>query len=93
MPRKIVWETPEDINKTIANNLINIRKRKKISQKRLSDMSGVSYGSIKRFETTGEISLSSLTKLAVSLDISDDLKNLFTGISYNNIQEVIDENR
>lgn len=93
MPRKIVWETPEDINKTIANNLINIRKRKKISQKRLSDMSGVSYGSIKRFETTGEISLSSLTKLAVSLDISDDLKKLFTGTSYNNIQEVIDENR
>ncbi len=29
---------------------------------KLSEMSGVSYGSIKRFETTGQISLLSLTK-------------------------------
>ena len=49
-----VWETPEEINLKIADRLKNIRKRRRISQKKLSEISGVSYGSIKRFETTGQ---------------------------------------
>ena len=52
-----IWETPEEINLKIADRLKNIRKRRRISQKKLSEISGVSYGSIKRFETTGQISL------------------------------------
>ena len=47
-----IWETPEEINLKIADRLKNIRKRRRISQKKLSEISGVSYGSIKRFETT-----------------------------------------
>ena len=53
----------------------------------------VSYGSIKRFETTGQISLVSLTKLAMALDIAGDLRNAFTQIPYQDIQEVINENK
>lgn len=51
-----------------------IRRRRKVSQQKLSDMSGVSYGSIKRFETTGQISLLSLTKLAMALELADELR-------------------
>ena len=36
-------------------------------------MSGVSYGSVKRFEATGKISLLSLTKLAMALDMEERL--------------------
>ena len=50
--------------------------------KKLSDMSSVSYRSIKRFETTGQISLLSLTKIATAL-----------GVSYQDIQEVINERK
>ena len=71
----------------------NIRKRRSISQEKLSSMSGVSYGSIKRFETTGQISLISLTKIAMTLDIADELRNLFTQVPYKNIQEVINETK
>ena len=53
----------------------------------------VSLGSIKRFETTGQISLLSLTKIAVALNIADDLRNIFTEIPYNSIEEVINETR
>lgn len=53
-----------------------IRRRRKVSQQKLSDMSGVSYGSIKRFETTGQISLLSLTKLAMALELADELRDL-----------------
>ena len=71
----------------------NIRKRRSISQERLASMSGVSYGSIKRFETSGQISLISLTKIAMALDIADDIRNLFTTVPYRGIQEVINETK
>lgn len=91
--RRCLWETPEEINLIVAKNERNIRKRLKISQKKLSDLSGVSYASIKRFEATGNISLISLTKIAVALDAENGIKNLFTGIPYKSIQEVINEQR
>ena len=62
-----VWETPEEINMALAKRFSLIRKRRKLSQVELSQKSNVSYGSIKRFETSGQISLISLTKLCVSL--------------------------
>ena len=46
---------------------------------------------IKRFETTGQISLNSLTKLCVALDCADEIKNLFTNVEYGSIEEVIRE--
>lgn len=91
--RGLVWETAEELDLKIAQRVRDIRKRRSISQKRLAEMSGVSYGSVKRFETTGQISLVSLTKLAMALDIAEDLRNVFTQIPYRDIQEVINENR
>ena len=64
---RLYWETPEEINLNLAKRVVDLRKRKKISQLQLSKMSNVSYGSIKRFETTGQISLLSLTQIAVAL--------------------------
>ena len=88
-----VWETCEELDKKIADMVRLIRKRRSISQERLSKISNVSLGSIKRFETTGQISLLSLTKIAVALNIADDLRNIFTEIPYNSIEEVINERR
>ena len=88
-----VWETCEELDKKIADWVRLIRKRRAISQEKLSKISNVSLGSIKRFETTGQISLLSLTKIAVALNIADDLRNIFTEIPYNSIEEVINERR
>ena len=88
---KFVWETPEEIDKALAQRLSRIRKRRNLSQQALSEKSNVSYGSIKRFETTGQISLNSLTKLCVALDCADEIKNLFTNVEYGSIEEVIRE--
>lgn len=82
-------KTPNEINKLIAQNIVNLRKRKKISQKELSKKSGVSYASIRRFESEGEISLSSLTKIAIALDVSDELEALFTEVPFDSIEEII----
>ena len=46
----LVWETAEELDKKLAERMRRIRRRRKVSQQKLSDMSGVSYGSIKRFD-------------------------------------------
>lgn len=80
--------TPGDINKKIAERICAIRKRRKISQKELGEKSGVSLGSVKRFEQSGEISLLSLTKIAIALEIDDEMKNLFTDVPFQSIEEI-----
>ena len=76
----------------IAKRFVRIRKQRKISQQRLSILSDVSYASIRRFEKTGDISLASLVKLALALQLYDDLDNLFKARrEYSSIEEVIND--
>ncbi len=86
-------KTPKEINQDMAKRIRNIRKKQKITQVRLSEKSGVSLGSVKRFENTGEISLLSLTKIAFALEMEDELDELFSKVTYQSIQEVIDAGR
>ncbi len=91
--QKYIWETPEEIMMIVSNNTKKLRKRLKISRRKLSEMSGVSYGSIKRFEETGNISFLSLTKIAMALDASGDIKSIFAEVPYKSIQEVMNEQK
>ena len=90
---QFIWETAEELDQKLARRVRNIRKRRSISQEKLAQMSGVSYGSIKRFEASGQISLISLTKIAMALEIADELRTIFTQVPYKDIQEVINETR
>ena len=44
----LIWETAEELDQKTGTKSKNIRKRRSISQEKLSSMSGVSYGSIKK---------------------------------------------
>jgi transcriptional regulator with XRE-family HTH domain len=90
---KLTWETPDEINKNLALRVKRLRKRKSITQEELSDRTGISYGSIKRFEQSGNISLLALTKIALELDCVNEIRSLFTDVAYKNIDEVINENK
>jgi len=90
---KYIWETPAEMNLALAERIKRIRKRKGLSRKQLSDRSNVSYASLRRFEETGEISLISLTKLAVELGLADEIRNLFSTPVYSDISEVIKDGR
>ncbi|MEC4004168.1 helix-turn-helix transcriptional regulator [Flavobacterium sp. SUN052] len=68
---------PSQIQLELADRFKKIRKEKKISQAQLATTSGVSLGSIKRFEYTGLISLESVLKLAHLFDRLDDFENVF----------------
>ena len=69
--------TPQEMQKEIAKQLRRLRLELNLSQQTLSAKSGVSYGSLKKFEQTGQISLASLLKLALVLRCMDDFKMLF----------------
>ncbi len=82
-------KTAPEINVDIAKRMAAIRKRRKISQKELAKRSGVSLGSLKRFEQTGEISLLSLTKISIALGLENEMEKLFSEVPFNSIEEII----
>ena len=82
-------KTAPQIDRELARRLARIRRRRKISQKELAQKSGVSLGSLKRFEQTGEVSLLSFTKIAIALKLDSELEDLFTHAGFLTIEEVI----
>jgi len=88
-----LWDTPTDITKRLAEKLKSIRKRKRITQKQLAARSNVSYASLRKFETTGQISLESFVKLTMELGVVSELNNLFTQPVYSSIEEVLRDKR
>ncbi|MBQ9409181.1 MAG: helix-turn-helix domain-containing protein [Clostridia bacterium] len=85
---RYIWETAQETALSLSQRLRSIRKRRGISQKRLSEVSGLSYGSIKRFESSGQISLLSLIKLANALECTQEIRQLFLNVEYQSIDEV-----
>jgi transcriptional regulator with XRE-family HTH domain len=53
------------------------RKELKLSQQNLAKRSGVSYGSIRRFESSGEVSLTSLLRMSQAMGLIDEFDPLF----------------
>ena len=80
----------KEIEMGIAARVRERRKERKLSMTKLSELSDVSLGSLKRFENTGEISLKSLIKIAIVLDCAEDFEELFTKKKIMSIQEIID---
>ena len=63
------------------------RKELKLTQQELSQRSGVSYASIRRFESTGEISFNSLLKIASVLNAIADFNMLFSNELVSDLKE------
>lgn len=69
--------TPTDMSKALAERHKALRKHLKMSQTEMAERSGVSLGSLKRFEGTGQISLESLLKLAHLMNRLGDFESIF----------------
>lgn len=82
---------PNEISGTIVENVKARRKEAHLTQEQLSRQSGVSLGSLKRFERTGEIALVSLIRISVALGCQEDFLQLFAKKQHQSIQEIIDE--
>jgi transcriptional regulator with XRE-family HTH domain len=83
----------EAIPAAIAERAHKRRKELGLTQAALASRSGVSLGSLKRFEREHKVSLEALVRIAVALRSEDGFDALFARRQYRSIQEVIDEQK
>lgn len=70
-------KSPFEMLKEISKKSQEKRLQLNLTQKTLSEKSGVSYGTLKKFEQKGQISLESLLKIALALGEMDAFDHLF----------------
>lgn len=80
---------PGDVSAAIDERMVARRKEHKLSQTALARKSGVSLGSIRRFEQQHEISLTALINIAFVLSCEQDFEALFSQPYYATIDDVI----
>lgn len=68
---------PGEVALLLAGKCKNLRLFKGYTRKTVSRMSGVPESTIKYFETTGKVSLESMLKIALALDILPSFESLF----------------
>lgn len=71
-----MFSPTSQISKDLALRCRKIRAQKNLTQQQLADRSAVSLGSLKRFESSGKISLESLLKIALVLGRISDFEKL-----------------
>ncbi len=71
-----IQKTPYELLKDLAYKHRLLRKSAKMSQKELADRSGVSLGTLKRFENSGKISLESFLKLLLILERLKEMEDI-----------------
>ena len=89
----MVLETPMEMAMAVAKRFRKVRTSKKVTVKELSERSGVPNSTIRRFESTGEISFLSLIKMTSALGEDQEITGLFADTVPQSIEEVIRGNR
>lgn len=76
MGKYSISKLPSDILASTAQKVSVLRKKLGWTQQELAHRSGVSYGSIKRFERSGQISFESLLKIVESIGRLSEFEKL-----------------
>ena len=84
---------PLAIARKIAIKMRKMRLSQNLTQVSLSKSSGVSLGSLKRFENKHKISLEHLLQLALALDALDAFHKLFPENDFQSIDEIINKKK
>ena len=76
---------------SVVSSLVERYKKRlkelKMTRKDMAEKSGVSYGSLRRFEASGEISLSSLLKVCRVMGCIEDFDNIFKNKIIKNLKD------
>lgn len=83
----------EDILRSLSRNCRLRRLEKNLSQKSLSETSGVPLSTIQRFEHIGEISLASFVKIVRVLGYAEDIMELIGKPKYSSLDEMVRINK
>jgi transcriptional regulator with XRE-family HTH domain len=71
-------KSTQEIQQSLSQRFKQSRLDRKLTRQGLAQRSGVSASSLKRFETTGHISLQALLKLSLVLDCLNDFEDIAT---------------
>ena len=80
---------PLALQRNLAERVRERRLEKNLTQMALSNLSGVSYATLRKFESTGEISLKSLLKIAVAMNVAIEFEKLFSEPVYASMDELL----
>ncbi|NOX45361.1 MAG: helix-turn-helix transcriptional regulator [Chlorobi bacterium] len=84
---------PHAIAGKLATRMKKLRLSQNLTQESLSRKSGVSLGSLKRFENKHKISLEHLLQLALALNALNAFHDLFPEKDYTSIDEIISNSK
>jgi transcriptional regulator with XRE-family HTH domain len=85
----ILFESPGDICRAIADRARAARLAANLSQAGLAQRSGVSLGTLKRFERSGAASLEVVARIAMALRLEPGFEKLFQPARFTSLDEVI----
>ena len=80
----------EDIALQLASRARNSRLAQSLTQEGLARRSGVPFGTLKKFERTGQIALVSFIRLITALGDEAALENLLVEQEFRTLDEVLD---
>lgn len=69
--------TPEEVGQRLGARMRQLRLARDWRRETLAERAGISAGTVKRFETTGQITLDNLLKLALALGCLDQFEQVF----------------
>jgi len=93
MGKYSIDKQPSEVLKDTAQKCRDLRKKESLSQVRLADQSGVSLGSVKRFERSGHVSMESFLKLLSILKRLDEFDSILKPKEDMGIAETLFSNR
>lgn len=83
------FASPADICRSVAVRARAARLAANLSQEGLAERSGVSLGTLKRFEHTGAASLDVVVRIALALRLESGFEGLFVLPKFTSLDEVI----
>lgn len=87
----IINKSPDVIIRDIASRVKDRRLERNLTQKAFAKRAGIGYDAYRKFETTGEITLRNLVLCAIVLDMTEDFLGLFSGKSFQSIDELLEK--
>jgi len=80
----------EGVARELALRVRSSRLARSLTQEGLASRSGVSFGTLKKFESTGRIALVSFVRLVIALDDEAALESLLLEKKFSSLDEVLE---
>ena len=81
-------DTVDDIAKGIAEDFHKRRIEKNLTREQVAEKSGIALANIVRFEQKGLISLKNLIGIAMAMEYTSEVKNIFSEPKYSTMEEL-----